>query len=390
MFDANTIEAFGEHSTPFYYYDLSVLRETLHSAIKESGKHNYQLHYALKANSNPRILKEISGMGFGADCVSGNEVSRAVENGFDPRKIVFSGVGKSDREITLALEQNILCFNCESMQELEVINSLAGGLGRKADIALRINPNVHAYTHRYITTGLEENKFGINAWEFDAILERLKQLPWLNLMGLHFHIGSQITDLSAFKNLSVRVNEINRWFADQHFRVPVINLGGGLGIDYKHPDENLIPDFASYFNVFREFMELLPGQDLHLEPGRAVVAQCGSLITRILYIKNGVNVNFAICDAGMTELIRPALYQAFHRIQNITSVEKEIVKYDVVGPICESSDCFGKSVMLPASRRGDFIAIRSAGAYGETMASQYNLRELVKAVYSDELFPEKA
>jgi diaminopimelate decarboxylase len=308
-----------------------------------------------------------------------------VENGFDPKSIVFSGVGKSDKEIETALKQAILCFNCESIQELEVINGLAAMNGKTADIALRINPNVHAYTHKYITTGLEENKFGINPWEFDAILDKLPLLKNIRLVGLHFHIGSQITDLSAFKNLCVRVNEINRWFADQHFYPRVINLGGGLGIDYKHPDENPVPDFSAYFHVFREFIELLPGQELHLEPGRALVAQCGSLITKVLYIKKGVNVNFAICDAGMTELIRPALYQAFHRIQNITSLSEEIVKYDVVGPICESSDCFGKSVVMPETFRGDLIALRSAGAYGETMASQYNLRDLVGAVYSDEL-----
>ncbi len=385
MFEEKTIEAFRKLPTPFYYYDLDLLQATLKIAMEESTKHGYKLHYALKANSNPRILQTISKMGYGADCVSGNEVSRAIENGFDPKQVVFSGVGKSDQEINVALAQDILCFNCESLQELEVINGLAAGMGATADIALRINPNVHAFTHKYITTGLEENKFGINPWEFDAILERLKQLRNLELVGLHFHIGSQITDLTAFKNLCVRVNEINQWFAGQHIFPRIINLGGGLGIDYHHPDDNLVPDFKSYFNVFREFTELLPGQELHLEPGRALVAQCGSLITKVLYIKNGVNVNFAICDAGMTELIRPALYQAFHKIQNITSRSEEKIKYDVVGPICESSDCFGKSVLMPMTQRGDLVAIRSAGAYGETMASQYNLRDLVKGVYSGEI-----
>jgi len=385
MFEEKTIQLLQKRPTPFYYYDLNLLRLTLHSALEESKRNNYYLHYALKANSNKLILRIISGLGFGADCVSGNEVSRAIETGFSPKQIVFSGVGKSDAEIREALKHDILCFNCESIQELEVINALAGATGRKAAIALRINPNVHAYTHQYITTGLEENKFGINAWEFDAVIGKLSQLNNLELVGLHFHIGSQITDLTAFKNLCVRVNEINQWFAQQHLNPRILNLGGGLGIDYHHPDEIPVPDFRSYFDMFNELMELQSGQELHLEPGRALVAQCGSLITTVLYIKNGVNVNFAICDAGMTELIRPALYQAFHKIQNLTSRSLEQVKYDVVGPICESSDCFGKLVTLPITSRGDLLAVRSAGAYGETMASQYNLRDLVRAVYSDEI-----
>lgn len=385
MFTPATINTFRGMKTPFYYYDLGLLNQSLSELKQKADLLGIKLHYALKANSNPGILKEIAAKGYGADCVSGNEVSRALETGFEASGIVFSGVGKSDDEIRTALESGILCFNCESLQELEVINSIAHEMNKKAGITLRINPNVPAYTHKYITTGLEENKFGINPWEFDVVLQMLQRLTNLDLIGLHFHIGSQITDLKVFKNLCTRVNEINQWFIRQHFFPRILNLGGGLGVDYQHPDENAIPDFDAYLKVFNEFLELEDGQELHLEPGRSLVAQCGSLITRVLYVKQGVSIDFAICDAGMTELIRPALYQAYHKIENLTSLSVENFRYDVVGPICESSDCFGKMVILPKTERGDVLAIRSAGAYGETMASRYNLRNLVGAVYSDEL-----
>jgi diaminopimelate decarboxylase len=385
IFRKEVISAFYRLDTPFYYYDLDVLKITLTLAQKEAEKHGFLLHYALKANSNSRILEEIIKLGYGAECVSGNEVLHASRNGFANESIILSGVGKSDREIIQSLELGIGCFNCESIQELEVINDIAGRCGKKAPFALRINPNVHAYTHKYITTGLEENKFGINPWDFDQVLEKLSELENLEWVGLHFHIGSQVSDLTVFKNLCSRVNEINRWFVSRKFFPKVLNLGGGLGVDYEHPDNRMVPDFQSYFGVFSEFLELFPGQEVHLEPGRSLVAQCGSLVTRVLFIKQGVNVTFAICDAGMTELLRPALYQAYHHIQNLTAVGNETLPYDIVGPICESSDCFGKMIALPPTQRGDLLAIRSTGAYGQTMASGYNMRDLVKDVYSDEL-----
>ncbi|MEM9025017.1 MAG: diaminopimelate decarboxylase, partial [Bacteroidota bacterium] len=290
------------------------------------------------------------------------------------------------REITYALQEDIFCFNCESLQELEVLNALALGMGTTARIALRINPDVNANTHRYITTGLEETKVGINGWELPAVLERLRQCPNLKLIGLHFHIGSQITDLSTFRNLCNRVNEIHRWFLDHHIRVEHLNVGGGLGVDYQHPDDPTNPNLEAYFRVFHDFLEVRPRQTVHFELGRALVARCGNLIARVLYIKEGIQTNFAILDAGMTELIRPALYQAVHHIQNLSRPgEENTAKYDVVGPICESSDCFGKAVSLPQTQRGDLVAIRTAGAYGQVMASGYNLRDAVPAVYSDAL-----
>jgi len=377
------IKNISQYKTPFYYYDLSLLQKTLDVVKAESSKYQYHVHYAFKANTNVRIINLIQKSGLGADCVSGNEVKCAIENNFDAKKIVFAGVGKSDDEINYALEKNIFCFNCESLQELNVINELAAKQNKIASIALRINPNVDAHTHKYITTGLEENKFGINPYEFETVIDKLKQLPNLILIGLHFHIGSQITDLSPFKKLCSRVNEINAYFLNKGFDLPIINVGGGVGINYHEPDKHAIIDFASYFKVFNDFIELRKHQELHFELGRAIVAQCGSLISKVLYIKNGINTNFAILDAGMTELIRPALYQAFHVIENISSQEKNSIKYDVVGPICESSDCFGKAVELPETKRGDIIAIRSAGAYGEVMASRYNLRDEVRSYFSE-------
>jgi diaminopimelate decarboxylase len=379
MFTQQQIKHFNTIETPFYFYDTSILANTLKALNAAST--GYHIHYALKANARPELLQIIREAGLGADCVSGNEVKRAIECGFNNSGVVFAGVGKSDKEISYALDQDIFCFNVESMQELEVINQLAKNRNKIAGIALRINPNVDAFTHKYITTGLEENKFGINPHEFDQVLDMIDKLDNLRFSGLHFHIGSQIRDLSPFKNLCTRVNEINNWFRNKGHHLQHINVGGGLGINYAEPDHESVVDFEAYFGVFREFLKTHPQQEVHFELGRAITAQCGSLISRVLFIKEGINTNFAILDAGMTELLRPALYQAFHRIQNLTKYgSEENRKYDVVGPICESSDCFGKAVTLPETERGDLIAIRSAGAYGEVMSNHYNLRNRVKEV----------
>jgi diaminopimelate decarboxylase len=384
MFSSHLAERFQNIPTPFYYYDLDLLNRSLQLIQNEANKYNFHIHYAVKANANPKILHLIQAYGFGADCVSGNEITRSKEASIPSDKIVYAGVGKSDQEIITALQQDIFCFNCESIPEMEIINELAAQCNKKARIAIRINPNVNADTHHYITTGIEENKFGISRWEFEAVLETLQKLEHLKLIGFHFHIGSQITDLGVFKGLCLRINEIKEWFSERKVKVKIINVGGGFGIDYNQPDENPIPDFASFFATFAQFLQVDTEQEVHFELGRSVVAQCGSLISRVLYVKNGVKTKFAILDAGMTELLRPALYQAYHKIENISSKE-EMENYDVVGPICESSDCFGKSVQLPKTKRNDLIAIRSAGAYGEVMASRYNLRNLVQSVFSDEI-----
>jgi diaminopimelate decarboxylase len=384
MFSKDLINSFTSLKTPFYFYDLDLLQATIEALKYEADKFGFIIHYAVKANANDKILKLINENGLGADCVSGNEISKALEMGFNADDIVFAGVGKKDEEINLGLKEDIFCFNCESAQELGVINHLAKHRGKIANVALRINPNVDAKTHNYITTGLEENKFGINPWELDEVLTKLNTLDYIKLTGLHFHIGSQITDLTVFKGLCIRVNEIQKWFNEHNIDVEHINVGGGYGVDYKEPDNDCIPDFKSFFKIFNDLLEFKQDQKVHFELGRTIVAHCGSLISRVLYIKKGINTNFAILDAGMTELIRPALYQSYHKIENLSSNGKQ-ERYDVVGPICESSDTFGKLVLLPETNRGDFIAIRSAGAYGEVMSSGYNLRDRVKAVYSDEL-----
>ncbi len=374
------VEKFQTLRTPFYYYDTEVLRQTLRAINAEIAKHEgYNVHYAVKANANAQLLRIIREAGLGVDCVSGGEIEASVRAGFPSSKIVFAGVGKSDWEINLGLDNDIFCFNVESIPELEVINELAAAKGKTARVAFRLNPNVGAHTHDNITTGLAENKFGIAMRDMVPVIEHAQQLKNVQVVGLHFHIGSQILDMGDFEALCNRVNELQDELERHRIRVEHINVGGGLGIDYEHPNRVPIPDFKAYFDTYAKKLRLRPGQTLHFELGRAVVAQCGSLITRTLYIKEGATKKFAIVDAGFTDLIRPALYQAYHKIENITS-EEPTVAYDVVGPICESTDVFAKQTDLNATRRGDLLAIRSAGAYGEIMASQYNCRQLPKAI----------
>jgi diaminopimelate decarboxylase len=371
--------------TPFYYYDTELLRETLKAINAESQKHEgFVVHYAVKANANPRILRIIREAGLGADCVSGGEIEASVKAGFPSSKIVYAGVGKSDWEINIGLDNDIFCFNVESIPELEVINQLASQKGKTARVAFRLNPNVGAHTHANITTGLAENKFGIDMRDMLKVMEIAHDMQHVKVVGLHFHIGSQILDMGDFEALCNRVNELQAELERHRICIEHINVGGGLGIDYQHPNRVSIPDFKAYFNTYAKKLKLRPGQTLHFELGRAVVAQCGTLITRTLYIKEGTVKKFCIVDAGFTDLIRPALYQAYHKIENISS-DEPVDTYDVVGPICESTDVFAKQIDLNKCHRGDLLAIRSAGAYGEIMASQYNCRPLPKGYMSDDI-----
>ncbi len=378
------IERFQKIQTPFYYYDTEVLRQTLRTINEEAGKHEgFVVHYAIKANANPKILRIIREAGLGADCVSGGEIEACIKAGYPTSKIVYAGVGKADWEINLGLDNDIFCFNVESIPELEVINELAAKKGKVARVAFRLNPNVGAHTHANITTGLAENKFGIAMRDMLTVINEAQNMANVKFVGLHFHIGSQILDMGDFQALCNRVNELQDELEHHRIQVEHINVGGGLGIDYEHPNRLPIPDFKAYFDTYAKKLKLRNGQTLHFELGRAVVAQCGSLITRTLYIKEGATKRFAIVDAGFPDLIRPALYQAYHKIENITSEEQKEA-YDVVGPICESTDVFAKQIDLNKTRRGDLLAIRSAGAYGEIMASQYNCRKLPKGYLSDE------
>jgi diaminopimelate decarboxylase len=368
--------------TPYYLYDLKLLEKTLQELVFESN--NYLIHYAIKANTDERINNIIASYGLGADCVSGNEIKHALNCGFKPEKIVFAGVGKSDDEIEIGLLNGIACFNVESIQEIQVINSIANRLNKKASIAIRVNPNVDVDTHQYIKTGINENKFGISIEKLIDAVQEIDACSSIELIGLHFHIGSQITNFRNFEFLAKKVNYILNYLYNEGVDIHHVNLGGGLGIDYDNPKINPIPDFHNYFNVFRENLQLLSHQKVHFELGRSIVGQCGDLVTTVLYLKEGVSKKFAIVDAGMTDLIRPALYQAKHLVvkSNINELDKEI--YDIVGPICESSDVLRTDYLIEKLNRGDQLKIKSVGAYGQVMVSSYNLRDNPKVFYQNE------
>ena len=383
------VTRFGQLPTPFYYYDLGLLRETLRRAQQAAGRYGYHIHYALKANADRRVLQMVREAGMGADCVSGNEVTAAAAAGFDPATIFFAGVGKTDREILTALDTGIGAFNVESLEELQVIGTLARQRGVQAPVSIRINPMVDAHTHRHITTGIEVNKFGILAGDLEPVIALLKASPALLFKGIHVHIGSQITDMEVFRQLAGRVNELQQLFTAAGLPVKTVDLGGGLGVDYRHPEQDPVPDFELFFGVIHDTLQRQEGQEVYFELGRSLVAQMGDLITRVLYVKKSSARTFVIVDAGMTDLIRPALYETVHRIENLSArhrgVTAEELHVDVVGPVCETADTFARGIPFPLTHRGDILAIRSAGAYGKMMSSSYNLRDATPVVYSDEL-----
>lgn len=384
MLDNFQTQQIGQQQTPFYFYDMELLERTAQSLKIAAEAHHVKVHYALKANSNFPVLKLLAAKGFGVDCVSGQEIERALAAGFMPEDIVFAGVGKTDDEIRYALKTGISCFNCESLHELMVIDEIAEALQKTAPAALRINPDFNANTHEKITTGRRFDKFGIAIEETDEAIAMLGKLQNVVFKGLHFHIGSQITDMEVFAGLGMEVSKIQQKFIKQGLFPEIINLGGGLGIDYENPDINPVPDFEHYLSNLTSGLQRFEGQQIFIEPGRSLVAHCGTLISKVLYLKKSGDQEYLIIDAGMNDLIRPALYGAKHHIQNLkTGLSRKF--YNVAGPICESSDIFGKNVLLAEADRGDYLAIRSAGAYGEVMASAYNLRRKTQAVYSDEI-----
>ena len=390
MLDFNTIEKLDKIATPFYYYDMDLFRKTVDHVAELAAEYDIKVHYAVKANVERRLLEYISSKGFGADCVSGNEVLHAHDCGFPAEKIVYAGVGKSDKEIYNALKLGIEAFNCESLQEIFVINEMAHIHKMKANVSVRINPDIDAHTHKYVTTGLYENKFGISQHEFDKLIDILQKCEHINFIGLHFHIGSQITRVDEVFALECkRVNEIVAYFERNGLKVQNINLGGGLGVDYDDPDGSAIPEFETWFRTIAENIERREDQTVHVEPGRSLVAQCATLISRVLFVKSGETKNFLIMDAGMNDLIRPALYGAYHKIENLSASQRTFYPthqaYDIVGPVCESSDVWGAGRLLPLSVRGDLMAIRSTGAYGQVMASRYNMKDLAPSVFSDAL-----
>ena len=384
MFNSELTQKLTKLKTPFYFYDLDLLDKTILS-LKESLDPNYSVYYAIKANNNSKIIKLIKDHDLGIDAVSGEEINKSLNNSIKPKKIVFAGVGKTKDEIIFAIRKKIYLFNCESFDEISLIDKISNELNVKTKIAIRLNPNIDSRSHKYIKTGMFDSKFGIQIDHLDEILEKIKKLNHIDLKGYHFHLGSQIDDLGVFRKLCKVSNEINIYLKNKNFNITDINLGGGLGINYKEPDLNLIPDFKSYFQIFKKNLIYFDNQKIHFELGRSIVGQSGSLFSSILYLKKSFNKHFIIIDAGMTELIRPALYNAQHHIENLSSNKKEI-KYDIVGPLCESSDTFAKDYYLNQSKIGDLIVIRSTGAYGEVMSSNYNLRKKVKSYYSNELF----
>ena len=388
MLEFNTIEQLDKIATPFYYYDMDLFKRTVDHVAELAHRHDIKVHYAIKANVERRLLEYISSKGFGADCVSGNEVLHAHSCGFPAEKIVYAGVGKSDKEIYEAMMLGIEAFNCESLQEIFVINEMAHIYGVKANVSVRINPDIDAHTHKYVTTGLYENKFGISQHEFDKLIEIIGKSSHINFIGLHFHVGSQISRVEEVFGLECRrVNEIVAYFESKGLKIDNINLGGGLGVDYDDPDGNPIADFETWFKAISSNIVRRPDQAVHVEPGRSLVAQCATLISRVVFVKSGETKNFLIMDAGMNDLIRPALYGAYHKIENLSASQRQFFPtfqaYDIVGPVCESSDVWGAGRLLPLSVRGDLMAIRSAGAYGQVMASRYNMKDLAPAVFSD-------
>ena len=375
----------AEMETPFYLYDMGLLRQTLESVSYESKKYDYEVHYAIKANNDDRILAVIRDYGLGIDCASGNEVRKALELGFEPSKIVYAGVGKRDKELRYAIEQQILAINCESIQELQVLNDLAGEAGRCVDIALRVNPDIDPKTNHCIDTGQADSKFGISYEEILENAEAIRALKNLNIIGLHLHIGSQIRELHVFENMCNKVNVILENLVRLGFQIDFVDVGGGLGSNYDVPENEPIPNFASLFAIVHNYLRV-GDRKVHFEFGRSIVGECGELITRVLYNKTtATGRKLAIVDASMTELIRPALYGSYHNIENITSESESNEKYTVVGTACESTDVFDENVSLRKTRRGDLLTIKSAGAYGMSMASRYNLHDLPGAVYSDDL-----
>ncbi len=379
----DTFMSLALKGTPFYGYNLPLLRRTLDTIKQEIAGYPFMVHYAVKANGNPRILNEIQQSGLGVDLVSGNEILAALKAGFDPGKMAYAGVGKTDREIEIGIDNDIFCFNVESEPEMEVINEIAARKGKTVGVAIRVNPDIDAHTHRYITTGTSADKFGIDLPMLDEAVDLAMKLPNLHLRGLHFHIGSQVTTIEPFKMLCDKINQLLEHFEKRGISFEMIDAGGGLGVNYEQPEKNPIAPFHDFFEVFKKGLKLRQGQMVHFELGRSIVAQCGALIAKVVFVKQNAAKKFVILDAGMTDLIRPALYNSHHKIVNLTSQEKEIDTYDVVGPICESSDVFGTDQQLPMTRRGDIIAILSAGAYGESMASTYNMRSLPQSHFID-------
>ena len=385
MLSRQVADKLAKYETPFYLYDIGLLNQTLESLMSIASKYDYKIHYAIKANYDARLLQIIRKYGVGIDCASGNEVRCAIEAGFDPKSIVYAGVGKRDKEIRYAIEQNILAINCESIEEIDLVNELAAEAGKVVNIALRVNPDIDPKTNHCIDTGQADSKFGISYEEILSSVEHIRSLKNVLVIGMHIHIGSQIRELHVFENMCNKVNVIVENLTSLGFELEFVDVGGGLGVNYDMPENEPIPNFASVFAIIKQHLKV-GNREVYFEFGRSIVAQCGELITKVLYNKTtATGRRLVIVDGSMTELIRPALYGSYHNIENITSEADQRLKYTIVGTACESTDVFDENVSLPITKRGDLLTIKSAGAYGMSMASRYNQHDLPAAVYSDEL-----
>ena len=358
--------------TPLYIYSQDKL-ESNFNAYKTGFKGvDSIICYAMKANSNSAILKLLAKIGAGADIVSGGELYRALKAGINPQKIVYSGVGKTAQEIEFALKSNILMFNVESFEELEQINKIAGKLKKRARISFRVNPNVDAHTHKYITTGKEGNKFGIRYEDALDIYIKASKMKNVEVVGVDSHIGSQILDVSAFKLAAKKMSALIDKLEANGLNIKYIDIGGGLGIKYKSTDKPQKP--IDLRNIVMPVYSKYKGKTIIVEPGRAIVGDAGILVGEVVYRKTAGTKNFIITNLAMTDLIRPALYEAYHNVLPVKKSSKKQQIADIVGPVCESSDFIAKDRKFPVVEQGDFIAVECTGAYGRTMASQYNSR----------------
>ena len=360
-----------EFGTPLYIYSRATLERHWHAFDSALGKHPHLICYAVKANSNIGILNVMAKLGSGFDIVSQGELERVLAAGGDASKVVFSGVAKSRAEIMRALEVGIRCFNVESVAELHHINQIAGEMGKVAPISLRVNPDVDAHTHPYISTGLKENKFGVSVDEAREVYKLAATLPHVKITGMDCHIGSQLTELQPFLDATDRLIRLMEQLKEDGITLKHLDLGGGLGVTYTDETPPHPSDYATaLLNKLKDYEDL----EIILEPGRAIAANAGILVAKVQYLKSNESRNFAITDTGMNDMIRPALYEAYMNIIEIDrTLGREKAIYDVVGPVCETSDFLGKQREL-AIAEGDYIAQRSAGAYGASMSSNYNSR----------------
>mgnify|MGYP002600062088 FL=1 len=369
-----------EFGTPLYIYSRATLERHWHAFDSALGDHPHLICYAVKANSNIGILNVMAKLGSGFDIVSQGELERVLEAGGEASKVVFSGVAKSRAEIMRALEVGIRCFNVESVAELHHINQIAGEMGKIAPISLRVNPDVDAHTHPYISTGLKENKFGVNVDEAREVYKLAATLPHVKITGMDCHIGSQLTELQPFLDATDRLIRLIEQLQEDGITLKHLDLGGGLGVTYTDETPPHPSDYATaLLNKLKGYENL----EIILEPGRAIAANAGILVAKVQYLKSNESRNFAITDTGMNDMIRPALYEAYMNIIEIDrTLEREKAIYDVVGPVCETSDFLGKQRKL-AIAEGDYIAQRSAGAYGASMSSNYNSRPRTAEVLVD-------